>query len=193
MPVMKFAGINTLREFLGELDRRYLNGEYELKKLESAEDSYLASYVLMKNNTKLGDTINIPRDYLVKSCKVRICNVNDYPVEGYRVNDRYIDFTVNSVEGEGNQSHIYLRVSDMISPYKSGSGVVISDANSLSILINDGNGLSVNTSGLSLALATSESPGAMSASDKEKLGRCPTNEDFEEITEIEIISMLSRL
>ena len=94
-----------------------------VEKLTTAEEGYIASYVVKQNNTKVGATINIPKDYLVKNAELKTCTVADTPVAGYKVGDKYMDFTINTVEGSGNESHIYINVNELFDAYTSGSEV----------------------------------------------------------------------
>lgn len=119
--------------------------EVTVEKLEAAEEGYIASYVVKQNNTKVGATINIPKDYLVKNAELKTCTVVDTPVTGYKVGDKYMDFTINTVEGSGNESHIYINVNELFDAYTSGSEVgdtvvvtVNNDTNKISADITDG-------------------------------------------------------
>ena len=189
MSTVKFASLNTLDAYLSELDNRYATGGYTVRRLETAENGYLASYRLYRKDEPLGDVINIPKDYLVKSAEIRTCTAADSPVSGYSVGDKYIDFVINTAAGDGNTSHIYLLVSDLVDTYMGGNGINISNTNIVSINIGTANGLSVNSSGLSLATATTSTAGAMSAADKTKLNSCTVASDFEEITAAEIAAL----
>lgn len=127
-----------IREFVNDKVSEVVHPEYTLVKKESADDGYISSYNLTKNGEVIGSTINIPKDYLVKSATLETVTVEDTPVEGYIVGDKYIDFVVNTVQGDGNVNHIYLLVSDLVDTYKSGQGIVISDDNVVSIVMQDG-------------------------------------------------------
>lgn len=116
-----------------------------VEKLEAAEEGYIASYVVKQNNTKVGATINIPKDYLVKNAELKTCTVADTPVTGYKVGDKYMDFTINVAVGSGNESHIYINVNELFDAYTSGSEVgdtvvvtVDNDTNKISADITDG-------------------------------------------------------
>lgn len=87
--------------------------DYGLAKQETAEAGYLATYQLTKGGTPTGDKINIPKDLLVKSAAVKDVTEADQPYEGALVGDKYIDFVINSVEGDANESHVYLAVKDL--------------------------------------------------------------------------------
>lgn len=97
--------------------------EVIVEKLAVAEEGYVASYAVKQNGAQVGATINIPKDYLVKNAELKTCTVADEPVKGYKVNDKYMDFTINTVEGSGNESHIYINVNELFDAYTSGSEV----------------------------------------------------------------------
>lgn len=138
--------------------------EYTIVKLSTATEGYLASYQLQKDNVGIGDVINIPKDYLVKSAEVKTSTgTGDAP--GLPAGIKYIDFTINtydSATGSGTTSHIYLNVEDLVDVYTAGNGIDISDANVVSAKVVAGNGLSVDSSGIKMGLASASANGAMS-------------------------------
>ena len=111
----------------------------------AAEEGYIASYAVKQNGAQVGATINIPKDYLVKNAELKTCTEIDQPVEGYKVGDKYMDFTINTVEGSGNESHIYINVNELFDAYTSGSEAsdtvvvtVDNNTNKISADITDG-------------------------------------------------------
>lgn len=143
--------------------------EYVIEKEGTATKGYLATYVLKKDGVQAGAKIDIPKDYLVKTATVETVETTDQPYTGAVVGDKYIDFTVNTVGDDGNESHIYLPVKDLVTPYTAGNGIEISGSNEITVKVDKTNGLSVNETGISLAVATAENSGAMSGADKAKL------------------------
>lgn len=143
---------------------------YSVTKLATPVTGYISSYRLTADGVNVGDIINIPKDFLVKSGSVKTCTVNDTPVVGYVVGDKYIDFVVNSVDNDATNSNIYIKVSDLIVNYTDGDGISITDT-SIAVKIDSvsSNGLSVSSDGIALALATSTTAGAMSSNDKIKV------------------------
>lgn len=116
-----------------------------VEKLAATEKGYIASYAVKQNGAQVGATINIPKDYLVKNAELKTCTEVDQPVEGYKVGDKYMDFTINTVEGSGNESHIYINVNELFDAYTSGSEVsdtvfvtVDNNTNKISADITDG-------------------------------------------------------
>jgi hypothetical protein len=143
---------------------------YSVTKLATPVTGYISSYRLTADGVNVGDTINIPKDFLVKSGSVKTCTINDNPVIGYVVGDKYIDFVVNSIDNDATNSNIYIKVSDLIVNYTNGNGISITDT-SIAIKIDSvsSNGLSVSSNGIALDLATSTTAGAMSSDDKIKV------------------------
>ncbi len=101
--------------------------EYSLAKAETAAEGFLATYHLTKNGENVGEAINIPKDYLVKDAAVKTVEAEDDPVEGYAVGEKYIDFTVNTKGKDGNETHLYIRVADLVKPYVFGDGLVLDE------------------------------------------------------------------
>lgn len=112
--------------------------EYTIVKAETAEEGYTASYNLTKDGVNIGATINIPKDYLVKSASVETVEAADTPVAGYKVGDKYIDFVVNTTDGTGHESHIYLAVNELVDVYTAGDGIEVSADNVISLVAQDG-------------------------------------------------------
>lgn len=133
-------GENLKAEIEGKLDEADV-ASYTVKQQATAEDGYTATYQLFKVTgeegseveTAVGAKINIPKDYLVKSAELKTVTKDNDPVEGYEVGDKYIDFVVNTVGGDGNASHIYLLVSDLVDVYTAGTGIDISASNVVSL------------------------------------------------------------
>jgi hypothetical protein len=148
----------------------------------------LKTYTLYQEGVPLSPSITIPKDFLVKSGVV--IDVVEYNGDYYNATDtshttalsvnaagKYLDFVVNVKSGTAvTDSHIYILVSDLVDAYTEGNGIDISNANVVSVVIdqNNANGLSVSSNGVALALATTTSPGAMSVPDKIKLENAVT-------------------
>lgn len=189
MSTQKFAGITALTEFLSKCDERYANagGNYTIGKLSTPTSGYVATYQLYRNGSAIaGSVVNIPKDYLVKSAEIKTCSTADTPVQGYVVGDKYIDFVINTVDGDGTSSHIYLLVSELVDAYTAGNGINITNANVVSVKLGTANGLSLDNNGLSLSTATTSAAGAMSAADKTTLNKAYTTDNLVEITTAEV-------
>lgn len=158
--------------------------EYTITKLATATTGYLVSYQLEKDGVKVGEVINIPKDYLVKSASIKTSTGTSDP-SGLPAGTKYIDFTVNTYDtesGTGTESHIYLNVEDLVDVYTAGNGIEISAANVVSAKVVAGNGLSVDTSGIKMGAASTTAAGAMSADDFSKLAGIEAGATNNEIT-----------
>ncbi len=70
------------------------------------------------------DTVDLPLELLIESGSVKTCTVDNVPVEGYVVGDKYIDLVL------ANESHIYVLVTDLIDQItieETGSGNAVTD------------------------------------------------------------------
>lgn len=108
----------ALKELKDALSGASEAGQVTVEKLEEAEAGYIATYVVKQGGIKAGASINIPKDYLVKSANLKTVTVADTPYTGAKTGDKYIDFVVNTKEGAGDESHIYLPVNDLVDVYK---------------------------------------------------------------------------
>ena len=146
--------------------------EYSMVKLAQARDGYLASYQMTKDGMNIGEVINIPKDYLVKSAVVKTSTGTGDP-SGFPAGTKYIDFTVNTYDtetGTGTESHIYLDIQSLVDVYTEGNGITISEANVISVKVKEANGLSLTSNGVTMAAAAASNAGAMSAAHYTKLG-----------------------
>lgn len=114
-------------------------------KKESPETGYFASYEVTVGGTKVGETINIPKDYLVKSASIKTVSDAGTPYEQAKAGDKYIDFVVNTKEGTGTEDHIYLPVNELVDVY-----TVENSGKNVTVAISQDNKISasVNTNGI---------------------------------------------
>lgn len=103
-----------------------------VEKLGSAEDNNFASYIVKQNGVKVGNTINIPKDFLVKSGAVYTVGATGAKTavqlgEGYETGDKYIDFVINSKEDDDTDAHMYINVKDLMDTYTAGTGLTLSN------------------------------------------------------------------
>lgn len=171
----KTIGVNMSAEADNGLEKKddglYVKDHtFDVVKKDTANDGYIATYQVKVDGTAVGADINIPKDYLVKSADIKVVDTVDAPYTGAAVGDKYIDFVVNTVDGDGNENHIYLAIKDFVKEYTAGDGIEISATNIIAIKLGtNANGLKVGTAGLELDEATTTASGAMSATDKTKL------------------------
>ena len=102
-----------------------------VEKQEIAEEGFLNTYVIKQGGNQVGTKINIPKDFLVKSAKLSTDE-----------NGKFIDFVVNSISGDANESHIRLDVNDLVDVYTAVDSetidLTITDKNEVSAFVKDG-------------------------------------------------------
>lgn len=111
----------------GEIDQLSANVYTQLsvtvEKQETAEEGYLATYVIKQGGEQVGTSINIPKDFLVKKAEVKVADtafVESGKIANIAVGEKYIDFTVNTAdtaEGSATDTHLYIRFNDILIPY----------------------------------------------------------------------------
>lgn len=147
---------------------------YIIEKQPESSEGYAATYRLKKitsgGSEYVGDEINIPKDLVLQSGTFETVEEPDVPYDGAEVGDPYIDLVLNDL----NSTHIYIPLKGIADTVSAGQGITVEN-NTVSILLDNSNsnGLMLTESGLGLALATSESAGAMSATDKRFLDAVP--------------------
>ena len=142
--------------------------EYVIEKEAAPTAGYFASYVLKKDGAQVGAKIDIPKDYLVKSASVKESAGEEDP-SGLPAGTKYIDFVINSKDAGGSESHLYLNVNELVDAYTNGNGIEISGSNVISAKVVAGNGLSVDGTGIKMALSSGDTAGAMSIAQYSKL------------------------
>lgn len=145
---------------------------FEIAVKEEAENGFAKSYYLKDaNGVQHGETINIPKDYLLKDASVKQVSAENDPYDEAEVGDWYIDFEVNVEDDSAEAKHIYVPLKYLSVNNYSGSGAIDIDNFIITLKIDEenANGLTIGENGLGLALATSGSAGAMSAQDKQAI------------------------
>lgn len=117
-----------VQPILDYVDDKLTESNVTVEKLTTAENGYASSYIVKQNGVQVGDTINIPKDYLVKSAELKTVETADVPYAGAVVGDKYIDFVVNTTDSSETAQHIYLPVKDLVDVYTGGETDYISVA-----------------------------------------------------------------
>ena len=141
---------NTYKNTLDNLNTTLDDYEVTVQKSATAETGYIATYKVMQGNTQVGASINIPKDYLVKSATMETCTTINNPVTGYMVGDKYLDFVINTKDNTGTSEHLYILVSDLVDTDTAGAGLTLS-SNEFSIG-NGAIGLSMLATGVQTSL-----------------------------------------
>lgn len=89
---------------------------------------------------KIGD-INIPKDYLVRSATIKVVETAGEPYSGAEVGDKYIDFVINTKDGDsGTPQHIYIALNDLVAVMSGGTTsevtVAIDSHNEITATVN---------------------------------------------------------
>lgn len=144
--------------------------EFAIEAQETADEGYAATYKLKRTegetSTYVGDPINIPKDAVLSGGTYEVVETADTPYAGAVVGDPYVDLTVANAE----ESHIYIPLKGLVDTVQAGTGINVEN-NTVSIKLDEANanGLAADENGLSLAVATATTAGAMSAEDKAAL------------------------
>lgn len=103
---------------------------YSIAKVET-EEGYASSYKLTKNGVNTGATINIPKDKVLQSAVIKIVETDDQPVQGYKVGDKYFEFTF-----QNQTAKVYLLASELVDAYTGSAYINISETNEVSVNVN---------------------------------------------------------
>ena len=111
--------------------------EPKIKKLETAESGFLSSYQLVMGEGDeekvLGSTINIPKDFLVKSGAVVELSAEEATAAGLSAAGTYLKLVLNAKEGGDNaESVVYIDVATLFNDYD-----VEKDATQIQLAISD--------------------------------------------------------
>ena len=82
MSISKNTLLTTLKKMRQKQDVNYA---VAVEKLTTATDGFASSYVVKQNGVQMGEVINIPKDYLVKSAEIKEVASNDVPYVGGKV------------------------------------------------------------------------------------------------------------
>lgn len=108
-------------------------------------EGYAKSYTFTQNGNTIG-TVNIPKDFLVKSGSVREIGSSEATQE-MPEGTKVLDFVVNTIGGDGTDSHILIPVTDLVDVYTGGNGISVSNANVISAVVDSVNDEGYLTSG----------------------------------------------
>ena len=135
-----------------EVEARIAKDEYlstnlsiSIEEGSTSLSSVLKSYVVKQGTREVG-TIDIPKDFLVKSATVKTVETADVPYAGAQVGDKYIDLEINAKTGGTEDSHLYIPIKDFFTPYLPGTtdtiSVDIGSDNTISAIVRNGSILS---------------------------------------------------
>ena len=116
---------------------------------EDLADGVLKSYTIYQGEQEIG-TIDIPKDFLVKSGQVREATASD---TGFNVGDKILDFEINTIGDDETSSHILISVADLVDAYTGGNGINVDSNNEITAVVDSTSEsfLTVGSGGLKLA------------------------------------------
>lgn len=181
-PITKDYLLTQLKNFdAAILEEKYAQlGNISIKRLDSPTTGFLASYQLLNGQEVLGDTIDIPKDWLLKKVEIKTVEVADVPVVGYKVGDKYFDFEFNtkdSASGTETSTHQYLLITELAQVYSAGDGIAISNANAISV--DSGDGLTIDATSKKLKVNVGAGLAIDPTSEQLKVDFETENIDFE--------------
>ena len=97
--------------FATDEEKAEWNLEYTLEKV-ATESGFASTYHLKKGTTKVGASINIPLDQVLKSSSIKTVTTANTPYSGAKVGDKYIEFLF-----QNNNTPQYLPVQDLVDVY----------------------------------------------------------------------------
>lgn len=137
---------------------------------DTTSTDYAAVYHLTKDGENVGEAINIPKDLFVESGEI-VENPAGQPA------GKYLKLVL-----QNQTAPVYINVADLVDAYTPGNGITISDTNEVAAKVVAGNGLSVDTDGIKMAVASGTAAGAMSSADFTKLSGIDTGATANTIT-----------
>lgn len=144
--------------------------EFVIEEQETATDGSFKTYKLKRSEGKVvtyvGDTIEIPKDKVLKGGTFEVVETADIPYEGAEVGDPYVDLVLEDTDN----THIYIPMKGLVDTVAAGDGIAVTN-NTVLIKLDavNANGLAVGADGLRMDVATAETAGAMSVADKTAL------------------------
>lgn len=128
---------------IGKINTSLTSLNVTVEKQVTAAEGFAATYIVKQGGTQVGEAINIPKDFLVKSGEVKTCEADNSPVTGYKKGDKYLDFVVNTVTDDETAKHIYIKLTDLVDVYTAAQGatevqVAIDEHNVVSASLVDG-------------------------------------------------------
>lgn len=126
-------------------------------------EGYLKTYKITKGTGSTAETltIDIPKDFLVKSATIKECETKDVPVTGLVPGEKYLDLEINVKDGEEEESHIYIPVKELGVEYGAGEHIEITTTGSnatinVTGITTDGTGITEDSNDLTEGKAVYE-------------------------------------
>lgn len=102
---------DATHRFTTDAEKAKWNLEYTIEKV-ATESGFASTYHLKKGTTKVGASINIPLDQVLKSSSIKTVTTANSPYSGAKAGDKYIEFLF-----QNNNTPQYLPVQDLVDVY----------------------------------------------------------------------------
>lgn len=103
---------DSTHRFATDAEKAKWNLEYTIEKV-ATESGFASTYVLKKGGTKVGVSINIPLDQVLRGSSIETVTTANTPYTGAKVGDKYVKFLF-----QNNNTPQYLPVQDLVDVYK---------------------------------------------------------------------------
>ena len=118
----------VFNETVIELENSISDKSVTITKQATADTGYFSTYVINQGGIALSPKINIPKDYLLKSASIQQCNEKGVPLPDLNVGDYYFDWVLNTSDGTGEETHLYLNANVLTDVYEpDNTTIVIND------------------------------------------------------------------
>ena len=102
---------DATHRFATDAEKAKWNLEYTVEKV-ATESGFASTYVLKKGGTKVGVSINIPLDQVLRGSSIKTVTTANTPYSGAKVGDKYVEFLF-----QNNNTPQYLPVQDLVDVY----------------------------------------------------------------------------
>lgn len=109
---------DATHRFVTDAEKTKWNTEYTLEKV-TTEVGFASTYHLKKGTAKVGASINIPLDQVLRGSSIKSVTAANSPYSSAKVGDKYIEFLF-----QNNSTPQYLPVQDLVDVY-TGDGIYI--------------------------------------------------------------------
>lgn len=109
---------DATHRFATDAEKAKWNLEYTIEKV-TTESGFASTYHLKKGGNKVGVSINIPLDQVLRGSSIKTVTTANTPYTGAKVGDKYVEFLF-----QNNNTPQYLPVQDLVDVYK-GDGTYI--------------------------------------------------------------------
>ena len=103
---------DATHRFATDAEKAKWNLEYTIEKV-ATESGFASTYNLKKGGTKVGVSINIPLDQVLRGSSIKTVTTANTPYAGAKPGDKYVEFLF-----QNNNTPQYLPVQDLVDVYK---------------------------------------------------------------------------